>query len=244
MNPGLELEGEKRESSIHEIVTIDAGYDGPRLILHLYLPLAGAPPYSAVIYFPATNALRQKTFIDVYWERLDYIPKSGRVLVRPIFLETYDRGGGGALPEPSIAIKWSKELGRCIDYLEERPDINADRVAYLGLSYGANVGPYILPLVPRVGVAVLIGGGITSEFQDVVPFIPRTTVPVLMLNGRYDGAYPVQTSQDPFFELLGAPPEHKRHVIYEESGHYPLPRAEMISEIVTWLDRYQSADAP
>ena len=242
LNPRVEQEGERGESSIHEIVTIDAGYEGERLILHLYLPLAGAPPYSAVIYFPALNALRQETFIEAHWERLDYIPKSGRVLVRPIFLETYSRGGGGALPEPSIAIKWTKELGRTIDYLETRRDINADRVAYLGLSYGASVGPSILPLEPRVGVAVLIGGGIVRP--DVVPFIPRTTVPVLMLNGRYDHGRPVQTSQNPFFELLGTPPDRKRHVIYEDSGHYPLPRAKMISEIVTWLDRYQSADAP
>ena len=232
------------QSSIHEIVTIDAGYDGERLILHLYLPLAAAPPYSAVVYFPGSAALQQDTFIEAYWERFDYIPKSGRVLVRPIFLETYNRGGGGALPEPGIAIRWTKELGRCIDYLEARRDINADRVAYMGLSYGARVGPFILPLEPRVGVAIFIAGGPSRSRLRLASFIPRMTVPVLMLNGRYDHAFPVLTSQNPFFELLGAPPEHKRHVIFEDSGHLPLPRTRMIAEILTWLDRYQSADAP
>ena len=104
------------------------------------------------------------------------------------------------------------------------------------------MAPYFCAIESRIEVAVLIGGGIAR--RDVVPFIPRTTVPVLMLNGRFDHAFPVETAQNPLFELLGTPPEHKRHVIYEDSGHLPFPRAKMISEIVTWLDRYQSADAP
>ena len=120
--------------------------------------------------------------------------------------------------------------------------INADRVAYMGLSYGANVGPSILPLEPRVGVAIFIAGGPSRLTR--APFLPRTTVPVLMLNGQYDHAFPVQTAQNPFFELLGAPPERKRHVIYKGVGHLPLPRSKMISEILTWLDRYQWTDSP
>jgi class 3 adenylate cyclase/formylglycine-generating enzyme required for sulfatase activity/predicted esterase len=242
LNPYIEQEGERGESSIHEIVTIDAGYEGERLILHLYLPLAAAPPHRAVVYFPGMDALQQETFIEAYWERFDYIPKSGRVLVRPIFLETYNRGGGGAPVQSDTLIKWTKELGRCIDYLEARRDIDSDRVAYMGLSYGANIGPSILPLEPRVRVAIFIAGG--PSRLTLAPFLPRMTVPVLMLNGQYDHAFPVQTAQKPFFELLGAPPEHKRHVIFEGVGHLPLPRAKMIAEILEWLDRYQSAEAP
>ena len=141
-----------------------------------------------------------------------------------------------------MGAKWAKDLGRTIDFLQTRSDINTDNLAYMGLSYGAFMAPYFCALESRIEVAVLIGGGVRN--LKIVPFIPRTTVPVLMLNGRYDGSFPVQTSQDPFFELLGTPPEHKRHRVFEDSGHYPLPRAEMILEILTWLDRYQSADAP
>ena len=39
-------------------------------------------------------------------------------------------------------------------------------------------------------------------------------------------------------DLIGTPPEHKRHVIFE-AGHLPLPRAEMLKEILAWLDKYQ-----
>jgi hypothetical protein len=36
-----------------------------------------------------------------------------------------------------------------------------------------------------------------------------------MLNGRFDFFYPVTTSQEPMFGLLGTSREHKRHVLYE-----------------------------
>ena len=90
-----------------------------------------------------------------------------------------------------------------------------------------------------MGAAIFISGGASVRFSGVAPFIPRMKLPLLMLNGRYDDGTPVDTSQRLLFDLAGAPPEHKRHVIYEDAGHHPLPRGKMISEIVTWLDRYQ-----
>ena len=71
---------------------------------------------------------------------------------------------------------------------------------------------------------------------DAVNFAPRARIPVLMLNGRYDYAFPLETSQIPLFRLLGTPDIDKRHVILE-SGHVP-PRQAMIKEILDWLDRY------
>ena len=59
------------------------------------MPAKASPPYQAVVYFPGSNALEQKTFKDAYWERFDYIPRSGRVLVRPIMAEMYERSLNG-----------------------------------------------------------------------------------------------------------------------------------------------------
>jgi hypothetical protein len=59
-----------------------------------------------------------------------------------------------------------------------------------------------------------------------------------MLNGRYDSQFPLETHQEPLIELISTPEADKRHVVYE-AGHLPLPRAEMIKEILAWLDRYQ-----
>ena len=58
-----------------------------------------------------------------------------------------------------------------------------------------------------------------------------------MLNGRFDFFFPVETSQKPMFDLLGTPPEHKRLCVYPTTGHI-VPRAELIKEILAWLDRY------
>jgi pimeloyl-ACP methyl ester carboxylesterase len=66
------------------------------------------------------------------------------------------------------------------------------------------------------------------------------TIPVLMLNGRYDHIFPLETSQKPLFALLGTPPADKRHVIYD-AGHFPLPRNEWIPEALAWLEKYVPA---
>ncbi len=68
-------------------------------------------------------------------------------------------------------------------------------------------------------------------------FAPRVRIPVLMINGRYDFIFPVDTSQLPMFRMLGAPEADKRHVILD-AGHIGLPKNEVIQETLDWLDRY------
>ena len=86
LNPVLESADATPSDWRRESVSIDSAY-GERFTIHLDLPAKASPPYQAVVYFPGANALEQKTFGDAYWERFDYIPRSGRVLVRPIMAE-------------------------------------------------------------------------------------------------------------------------------------------------------------
>jgi hypothetical protein len=58
-----------------------------------------------------------------------------------------------------------------------------------------------------------------------------------MLEGRYDFAFPVETSQKPMFALLGTSAEHKKYVLFENAGHVP-PRLDVIRECLGWLERY------
>ena len=51
-----------------------------------------------------------------------------------------------------------------------------------------------------------------------------------------DQFFPLETSQIPLFQMLGSPPEHKRHVMYE-AGHF-VPRPQLAKETLDWLDRY------
>jgi len=62
------------------------------------------------------------------------------------------------------------------------------------------------------------------------------TIPVLMLNGRYDHYFPVETAQKPMFEFLGTPQEHKKWIVYD-GGHF-VPRDQLIKETLAWLDHY------
>jgi dienelactone hydrolase len=127
-----------------------------------------------------------------------------------------------------------------VDYLGKRPDIDTTKIAYYGLSWGAALGPIMLAIEPRFKTAVLFVAGLGMERGkpevDPINFLPRVTVPVLMLNGKYDHFFPVETSQKPFYRLLGTPPDRKRYVVYE--GGHSVPREKLISETLVWLDRY------
>jgi eukaryotic-like serine/threonine-protein kinase len=98
----------------------------------------------------------------------------------------------------------------------------------------------MLGIEPRFDTAVLLVAGLSSlptrPEADPMNFLPRVRIPTLMLNGRYDDIFRLETSQLPFFRLLGTPPEHKRHVLYDD-GHW-VPRDQFIRESLTWLDRY------
>jgi len=75
---------------------------------------------------------------------------------------------------------------------------------------------------------MILAGGI-SNGEITSRLVPRVTVPLLLLGGRYDYIFPVDARQMPLIDPLGTPDEDKRHVIFED-GHLPLPRAEMIRE--------------
>ena len=115
-----------------------------------------------------------------------------------------------------------------------------EKLAFYGLSTGATWGTILTAVEGRFKASVLMAGGLfpqplPAEVERVI-FAPRASVPVLMLNGRYDYAFPLDTCQVPMFRLLGAPPDNKRHIIYE-SGHHP-PRQEIVREVLNWLDLY------
>jgi dipeptidyl aminopeptidase/acylaminoacyl peptidase len=145
----------------------------------------------------------------------------------------------GPFSERELRIAWSRDLGRAIDYLETRSDIDPTRLAFYGVSEGAAAGVILTALEPRLKTAVLQGAGIEDRAEpeiDILNYAPRVRMPTLMLNGRYDYETPYQASQRPLFILLGAPAEHKRHVVFE-SGHALVIEA-VAREILPWFDRY------
>ena len=246
LHPVLEAKDEAGRDWKRETVTVDAAYGRERIIIHLYLPTSEKPPYKAVIYFPGADAFNRRVFyLNSYFVPWDGIVKSGRAFIVPIYSGTYERGGGttrdqAKKPEELFA-ESIKDMGRTIDYLETRQDIDIQNLAYMGLSHGAHLGPDISIYEKRIKVLVLLSGGILFPAARPKPQglpLPHVKIPVLMLNGKFDYLFPVETSQKPFFDLLGTPPRHKRHILYD-AGHIAFPRAECIRDILDWLERYQ-----
>ena len=135
---------------------------------------------------------------------------------------------------------WGKDLKRSIDYLETRNDIQADKIAYYGFSWGGSNGGFMGAIEPRIKCLMLKSGGLyhqpSQKEADILNYLPHVKQPVIMLNGRHDMYYPLKSSQLPMFELFGTDPEHKRHMIYEVN--HIIPRDELMKEVLGWLDKY------
>jgi serine/threonine protein kinase/formylglycine-generating enzyme required for sulfatase activity/dienelactone hydrolase len=234
-----------------EKVSFDAAYGGERVTAYLFLPKGASPPFQVVVHFPGAAAAHMRSSakgFPIYLPDFDFIIKSGRAVLFPIYKGTFERGGG---PKPIYwpntsstyrdnVIFWSKDLSRSIDYLETRQDINPNALAYEGYSWGAAMGGLLPAVETRFRALILIAPGFYLQEQlpevDQVNFAPHVRAPVLMLNGRFDFIWPPRISQEPMFRLLGTPTEHKRRVVYD-TGH-DVPRTEMIKESLNWLDKY------
>ena len=246
LNATIESVDEAHDGWRREKITFDAPYGKERVTAYLFVPRKGKPPYQTVLFFPGGGAITTRTFQEQPTWLFDFIMASGRALMYPIYKGTFERGDGLESDNPAETdfyrdhvLAWSNEVGRSIDYLETRDDIDSSKIAYYGLSWGGALVQ--LPAVEsRLKVVVLVAGGFhltkTLPEVDEINFAPRVTAPVLTINGRSDVFCPVETCVEPSYRFLGTPEKDKRLVI-TDSGHVP-PRNELIKETLDWLDRY------
>ena len=241
-----------------EVVTIDAAYGDERLDVYLHVPKGLTPPYQTIVYFPGSGVINrpnQRPQIGGAAPSgsekgglggIEFLLKSGRAVILPVYKGTFGRSSDvpNDLPQDTNmyrdhVIMWVKDFRRTLDYLESRGEFGKELALY-GFSWGAAMGAILPALEDRLKVSVLVVGGYyVQESQpevDYATYAPRVTIPTLMLNGRHDFFYPVETSQLPMFEMLSTPSDQKRHVLFE-SGH-AVPRVEGIREILNWLDEY------
>jgi dienelactone hydrolase len=247
----LETKVESRDSlldyAVREKITFRAAYGNERVIAFLFLPKNRKPPYQTVVYFPGSNAIYARTSANLEIGRVDFLLKSGRAVMYPIYKSTYERAdsiqsdySNTSVVYREHVLMWAKDLRRSIDYLATRSDIDSTKIAYFGISWGGWLGGIMPAVEPRIKAVILYVAGLAMDparpEADVINFLPRVKQPVIMLNGKYDHFFPVESSQQPFFRLLGAPPDKKRYVLYE-GGHF-VPRTQLIAESLSWLDKY------
>ncbi|HEX2092930.1 MAG TPA: alpha/beta fold hydrolase [Longimicrobiaceae bacterium] len=140
-------------------------------------------------------------------------------------------------------IQLIKDLQRAVDVLRARPNVDAARIAYLGISYGGAMGALFVGVERRLKAAVLevADGGLVSHFTgpedfnfmanlscatrvnwframtpiEPIRFIPHASPTALLLqNGRLDNLVPAADAE----ELHAAAPE-PRTIRWYDAGH-------------------------
>ncbi len=250
LNERIESRDTSTNDWVREKITFDAGYESGRVAAYLFLPKNAAPPFQLVVYFPGVGPFAGRgSSTALQPGQADYIVKSGRALVFPVYKGSFERW------DPFVSLQgeeylrtfrtrmfqWRQDLARILDVLTTRPEIDKARIAYYGSSFGASTAFPLIALEDRIKVAVLGPAGFTYRElppeADAINYVSRVTMPVLMMGGSHDYIFPPETAQKPMFERLGTPAEHKRHVIFD-AGHGNFPRSESIREVLAWLDRY------
>jgi dienelactone hydrolase len=162
-------------------------------------------------------------------------------------------------------IQLIKDLQRAVDVLRALPNVDDERIAYLGISYGAAMGALFVGIERRLDAAVLVvgDGGLVSHFtgpEDVdfmagvscatrvdwfqamtpiepIRFIPHASpTPLLLQNGRSDNLVPAADAE----ELHAAAPQ-PRTIRWYDAGH-GLDQQAMVDRL-DWLHEQIGLDA-
>jgi formylglycine-generating enzyme required for sulfatase activity/predicted esterase len=228
-------------------ITYNAAYANERIIAYLFLPKSSAPPYQTVVYVPHSGGFALRRFEEAEMSYLGFDVKAGRALLFPMYKGMYERRVIGGPSGPNAVrdgvIQRIKDLRRSVDYLATRPDVDPNRLAYFGVSYGAGLASIALAVETRFKAAVIWSGGFTLGRPlpeiDAINFAGRVRTPILMLNGREDFTFPIEESQRPMFRSFGTADADKRHVIYDGGHVFPFARIE--KDTLDWLDTYLGA---
>jgi dienelactone hydrolase len=228
-----------------EKVTFDAAYGKERMTAYLFLPTHVRPPYQTLAFFPSARALdlpSSQSLTDMKF--IDFVIQSGRAVLYPIYKGTYERTAAQP-PGPNTAggretlVQESKDLGRSLDYLETRAEFDRNRIAYMGESMGAALGVNLTGVEPRFKAVIFLDGGYFSEKPlpgtDQADFVPRIKAPALMISGRFDWIF---LGKDALLRMLGAPAADKKAVMFDTAHDVSEQRADLIREVVAWLDKY------
>ncbi len=244
LNP-VSISKSKSEYWIKEIVEVKVPYEDAPMKILIFLPSNYKTPHQTILYFPGIDSHYSNDVADIKVDdRIDFFLKSGRAVIWPVY---YASHGRGAINMTNVN-SWKQtyryiitDVKITMDYLQTRKDIDFERIAYYGFSWGGGVAPFILAVEDRIKIGVLSLFGVSSvakyrfkEF-DQVDYLPHVNIPMLLLGGRYDFDYTLE-QQQAFYDLLGTSKDEKKWMIYE-STHY-VPRSNLVNESLDWLDNY------
>ncbi len=246
LNATLDFEEELPWGATLQWVSVDSAY-GERLPIRLHLPAGWreAEALQPILHIGGGNVVRSPE-MEPLGAPLDALVRSGRVLVEPVPDGAFQRNDGRTLqrlggPERfEIITHWVQDLGRALDYLEQRAGIASGSVAFLGQSLGGNSAPALVPFLPRIRVLLLYSSGFSElerqeRIDHAIGLLRRIEIPTLMLGGENDFTMPTELQRQ-MFRFLGTPSDKKRQVLFPGAGHAPLPPGETLRETVDFLE--------
>ncbi len=152
---------------------------------------------------------------------------------------------------------------RGIDYLETLPEIDSDRIGYLGISMGVLIGAPFVSIDKRIVTAVmLVGGGnfeIIMRDSSLLPFIllrETSDVPLSEVAAKFKAVDPVNhianfaprpllmlngkndnvvppSAAQALFDAAGQP----KKIIWYDSGHIP-PFDKVLEHSIKWFSKF------
>jgi uncharacterized protein len=172
----------------------------------------------------------------------------------------FARRAGGSMtltPQDSAEqIQVIKDLQRAVDVLRARPNVDDDRIAFVGVSWGGATGALLVGIERRLKAAALVVGhagqvslatgpqgfkNISSlscarrvswirAMTSIEPtrFIGQANIPLLLQNGRFDEFIPVYLAE----ELHAAAPQPKT-ILWYNTGHNLNQQA--VTDLLNWL---------
>ncbi|MBS1792802.1 MAG: protein kinase [Acidobacteria bacterium] len=223
-----------------------AGEGGEQAIAYLYLPKNYPRPLQVIHYVPPGDVVRGlRSLPDSIEMFVAPFIKSGRAVFAVVLKGYVERvfPPGYVLPDNSTVefrkqmVNWITDLRRGVDYLETRDDLQKDRIGFLGISNGANVGLVLTAVETRYKTLVFESAGLEKDFLTRTPetspikFASQIRTPKLVINGRYDETFPLNTDAKPLFKLLREP---KKIILYD-GGHIPTVEF-FVPTVNNWLD--------
>ncbi|MEJ2636976.1 MAG: protein kinase [Calditrichia bacterium] len=202
---------------IVEKVLYNTAYNNERMYANLYLPRNISKPFQIIVYFPGTFAFSYSSVSTrenwFQFQLIDFIIKNGRAVIIPAYKGTYGRKvedayqiykGRPTRRYVEYLIQVIKDFRRTIDFLESRPDIDSDKIAFYGFSWGGLWAPMITSVEDRLKVSVLPLAGLRAYGNndihpagDPLNYVSHVHIPTLILSGKYDIVFPYGTVVKP-----------------------------------------------
>ena len=93
-------------------------------------------------------------------------------------------------------------MRRSVNYLETRSDLNHEKFGFFAISLDGQLFLILAALEPSFEAKPL-EWRLRHLQRSPKPSAPSAKAPVLMINGRYDFVFPLETRQEPLFRAPG-----------------------------------------